>query len=80
MTALLLILILLWLSRLKLESGAEKKNFPARHGAKGPKLFPGIQELVDPHHPQLDCFIHNSGTVVQALHVVDVILSFLDPS
>lgn len=65
---------------MKLESGAEKKNFPARHGAKGPRLVPAMQEFVDPHQPQVDCFMQSSGTVVHALHTVDVILSFLDPS
>ena len=79
-TALLLIEMLLWLSKLKFESGAEKKNLPARQGANGPRLLPGIQEFVDPHHPQVDCFIQSSGRVVQALQVVDVILSFLEPS
>ena len=72
--------MLLWLSKLKFESGAEKKNLPARQGANGPRLFPAMQEFVDPHHPHVDCFMQSSGTVVHALQVVDVILSFLEPS
>ena len=61
-------------------SGAEKKYFPARQGAKGPRLVPAMQELVDPHHPQDDCLVHNSGTVVHWLQVVEVIFNFLEPS
>jgi hypothetical protein len=39
-------------------------NCPLMQGAKGPKLFPGMQEFEDAHQPQLPDFMQTSLFVV----------------
>lgn len=43
------------------ESGAVNLNCPLMQGAKGPRLFPGIQLFEDAHHPHPPDFIQISG-------------------
>ena len=43
------------------EFGAVNLNCPLKHGARGPRLFPGMQAAEDAHHPQLPDFMQTSG-------------------
>jgi len=43
------------------ELGEVNLNCPLKQGARGPRLFPGIQVFDEAHHPQLPDFIQTSG-------------------
>ena len=60
-TLFLVTLILLWLKGFQSCPGAENLNDPLIQGARGPRLFPGMHDFDEAHHPHPPDFMHTSG-------------------